>query len=205
MEKEQEDVVHLPYNEPFTSNIGKFNIVNIDLSGLNYVWLWASANYGMKASAYVNGTNNATESWLVSPPISLDNVSNATLAFEHAVNKGSTNNLKVMITTNSSEKTWENLTISDWPAGTNWTFVPTSVSLNQYIGEIVQLAFVYVSTSSDCPTWEIKNLSVTGSEIATDFQSAPEEPNRPSKIIKEGHILILRDGKTYTLQGVEVK
>ena len=202
---EPNDIVHLPYYEPFTSDIGKFNIVNVDLGGIDYVWQWASANYGMKASAYVNGTNNATESWLLSPSISLENVTNATLAFEHAVNKGSTSNLKVMITTDPNGETWDNLVIPNWPAGTNWTFVPTSVSLNQHIGEIVQLAFVYVSTSSDCPTWEIKNLSITSSEVTTDLPSISAETNRATKIVKDGYFLILRDNKTYTVTGQEIQ
>lgn len=199
------NVVHLPYNEPFTSNIGQFNIVDVNLSGLNYVWQWASANYGMKASAYVNNKNNVTESWLVSPPISLRNINTATLAFEHAVNKGTTNNLKVLITTDPSSEKWYNLDIPNWPAGTNWTFVPTSVSLDQYIGKIVQIAFVYVSTSSDCPTWEVKNFSVSGTEVASQLVNNPKDANVAAKYIRDGQLFILRDGKTYSIQGVEVK
>ena len=202
---EPDNVIHLPYNEPFTSNIGQFNIVNVNLGGLNYVWQWASANYGMKASAYVNNKNNVTESWLVSPPISLRNINTATLAFEHAVNKGTTNNLKVLITTDPSSEKWYNLDIPNWPAGTNWTFVPTSVSLDQYIGKIVQIAFVYVSTSSDCPTWEVKNFSVTGTEVASQLVNNPKDANVAAKYIRDGQLFILRDGKTYSIQGVEVK
>ena len=78
----------LPYNESFSSNIGSFTIEDVDLGGLDYVWKWANANYGMKASAYVNNTNHATESWLISPTLSLQKVTDIVLAFEHAVNKG---------------------------------------------------------------------------------------------------------------------
>ena len=202
---EPDNVVHLPYNEPFTSNIGQFNIVNVNLGGLNYVWQWASANYGMKASAYVNNKNNVTESWLVSPPISLLNIKTATLAFEHAVNKGTTNNLEVMITTDPSGEKWEKLDIPNWPIGTNWTFVPTSVFLDQYVGKIVQIAFVYVSTSSDCPTWEVKKFSVTGTEVASQLVNNPKDANVAAKYIRDGQLFILRDGRFYTIQGVEVK
>ena len=115
----------------------------------------------MKASAYVSNTSHATESWLISPPISLMNASNIVLSFQHAVNKGTPTNLSVKISTDLGT-TWRDLSISNWPAGTNWNFVSASESLDAYANNTVQIAFVYVSTSSDCPTWEIKNFSITG-------------------------------------------
>ena len=134
----------------------------MDRGGLNYVWTWASANYGMKASAYVNKTNYTTESWLISPPISLMNASNIVLSFQHAVNKGAPDNLSVKISTDLGT-TWSNLSVSNWPAGTNWDFVSVSESLDAYSNNIIQIAFVYVSTSSNCPTWEVKNFSISSS------------------------------------------
>ena len=204
-ESDPYNLVYLPYYEPFTYSIGAFNILNIDLGGLGYVWQWASADYGMKSSAYVSGNNNATESWLVSPPISLLNASHATLAFEHAVNKGTTSNLKVLITTDPTGETWDELTISNWPTDANWTFVSASTSLDQYVGNIAQIAFVYVSTTSDCPTWEIKNLSVTGNEVITQLPSTDVDASQFTKILRNGQIYILRGEKVYTLQGQEIK
>ena len=160
----------LPYNEPFTSSIGRFSISDVNTDGLSYVWTWASANYGMKASAYVSKTSHATESWLISPPISLMNASNIVLSFQHAVNKGTPSNQSVKISTDLGT-TWSDLSISNWPAGSDWTFISASESLDAYANNTVQIAFVYVSTSSDCPTWEIKNFSITGT-IGVD----PGEP-----------------------------
>ena len=160
----------LPYNEPFTSSIGRFSISDVNTDGLSYVWTWASANYGMKASAYVSKTSHATESWLISPPISLMNASNIVLSFQHAVNKGTPSNQSVKISTDLGT-TWSNLPVSNWPAGSDWNFVSASESLDAYANNTVQIAFVYVSTTSDCPTWEIKNFSITGT-IGVD----PGEP-----------------------------
>ena len=168
--QEPANTVHLPYNEPFSSSIGRFSISNVNTDGLSYVWTWASANYGMKASAYVSKTSHATESWLISPPISLMNASNIVLSFQHAVNKGTPSNLSVKISTDLGT-TWSNLPVSNWPAGSDWTFISASESLDAYANNTVQIAFVYVSTTSDCPTWEIKNFSITGT-IGVD----PGEP-----------------------------
>ena len=158
--------VKLPYSEPFSSEMGKFSIKDVNLGGLNYVWILTS-DYGMKASAYVN-KSFATESWLVSPLISLYNTKDIVLSFDHAVNKGTTANLRVKISTDLGES-WSDLTVPNWPAGTNWDFVSTSLSLDAYTNNVIQIAFAYKSTTSNCPTWEIKNFSVKGTVT-------PEQP-----------------------------
>ena len=105
-------------------------------------------------------------------------------------------------------RSWNDLTVPNWPAGTNRNFVSTNVSLDAYSEKIIQIAFVYKSTSSNCPTWEIKNFSVTGTvEQPTEVDTVLEELNNASfyKIFRNGQLFILRDGKAYTIQGVEVK
>ena len=197
----------LPYFEPFIDNVGDFTINDVYLDGLSYVWKWASANYGMKASAYVNNTNHPAESWLISPAISLKHAKDIVLSFNHAVNKGTPDILRVKISTDMGTS-WNDLTVPNWPSGTNWNFVLTNVSLDEYSEKIIQIAFVYKSTSSNCPTWEIKNFSVTGTvELPTEVDTVLEELNNASfyKIFRNGQLFILRDGKTYTIQGVEVK
>ena len=151
------------YNEPFSSGQGDFTIVNKELSGVSYVWKWKSADYGIVASAYVSGTSYATESWLISPEISLENTSTAILSFDHAVNKGVPTNLKVKISDDGGNS-WSELTISQWPEGTNWTFTNASASLTNYVGHIVNIAFCYKSTTSICPQWEVKNFKISAEE-----------------------------------------
>ena len=202
-----EPINSLPYNESFSSNTGSFTIMDVDLGGLDYVWKWANANYGMKASAYVNNTNHATESWLISPTLSLQKVTDIVLAFEHAVNKGTPKNLRVKISADSGIS-WNDLNVPNWPEGTSWNFVSTSVSLDAYADKIVQIAFVYKSTSSDCPTWEIKNFSITGTVNENeDVEIISEESKNSStrKILHDGQVFIQRGDKLYTLQGQEVK
>lgn len=156
------NTVNIPYKEPFSVNIGGFYIHDVNLGGLDYVWMLTS-NYGMKASAYFN-KSCAAESWLISPPISLLDTKDIVLSFQHAVNKGTTAYLRAKISTDFGES-WSDLTIPNWPAGTNWNFVSTSLLLDAYANKIVQIAFVYKSSTSDCPTWEIKNFSVTGTVV----------------------------------------
>ena len=147
---------------------GDFTIVNVLMSDeLNYVWNWDS-RYGMKASAYLNSTNHATDSWLVSPAIDLSGVSDATLKFSQAFRYGNgPEDLHVYATTETFDGTtidiskWKELSIDQWPDGTSWTFVASAASLKEYAGKKgVRIAFRYTSTDKAAATWEIQNVSI---------------------------------------------
>ena len=153
------------FSENFGSGQGNFTIQDVTLpEELTYVWQH-DANYScMKASAYV-GQAYAAESWLVSPAIDLSGVSSATLKFDQAVNYASPQGaLTVMVSTDFRDDvlqaTWTELNLSQWPAGSNWTFINSTADLSQYAGQTVTIAFKYTSTSSSSATWEVKNFVV---------------------------------------------
>ena len=153
------------FSETFASGQGNFVIQNVEMpSALTYVWSHA-ANYScMKASAFVNSHNYASESWLVSPSISLSGVSSAMLSFEQAVNYAAPTGLSVMVSTNYSgdvtAATWTTLNLSAWPEGNNWTFITSTSDMSNYVGQTVNIAFKYTSTANASPTWEVKNVMV---------------------------------------------
>jgi hypothetical protein len=155
------------FSETFASGQGNFTIDNVTLpSDLTYVWK-ADTSYGyMKASAYANSTSYATESWLISPEVSLSGYSSATLSFDHVVNKfASLDDAKANATlwVRTSGGTWSQVTIPTYSTNANWTFVGSGdISLNAYAGKTVQFAFKYVSSSSSAGSWEIKNVVVKG-------------------------------------------
>lgn len=153
------------FSETFASGQGNFTIQDVVLpSELTYVWQYAPNYSCMKASAYV-GQAYATESWLVSPAISLSGVSTAKLAFDQAVNYASPQGaLYMMISTNYNGNvttaTWDELNLSQWPSGTDWTFINSTADLSSYVGQTVTIAFKYTSTNSASATWEVKNFVV---------------------------------------------
>lgn len=144
----------------FTQGQGDWIINDVNLGGLNYVWSY-STQYGMKASGYAGGEHE-TESWLISPAFDLSEaISYATLAFSHARKFGDTNQLHVMARRNSYAN-WDELSVSAWPDGSNWDFVDATADLSAYIGSSsVQVAFIYTSSSTGAPTWEIKTVNVS--------------------------------------------
>ena len=125
--------------------------------GLSYVWA-NTTNYGWKASAFVNSTNYATESWLISPAITLP-PQNTTLTFDHARKFGDNSHLGVYISTDKTN--WTALSVPNWPDGSSWDYISSgAISLSAYNGKTIYVAFTYTSTPSAAATREIKNFLI---------------------------------------------
>jgi len=153
------------FSETFASGQGDFIIQDVLMPAeLTYVWQHAPSYSCMKASAYV-GQAYYAESWLVSPAIALTGVNAATLKFDQAVNYASPQGaLSVMISTDFNgevlQSTWTELNLSQWPSGSDWTFINSTADLSQYVGQSVTIAFKYTSSTTASATWEVKNFVV---------------------------------------------
>lgn len=162
------DPAKLPYTADFTKSACNFKAQDVELTGgLTYVWA-QSASYGWKASAYKT-TNQATESWLVSPTIDLTSATSPVMTVNHALNflsgATATDFVNICVSTDytddATKATWTNLTVPTWPSGADWNFVDSGdISLAAFAGKKVTVALHYKSTTATAPTWEVKSLSV---------------------------------------------
>jgi uncharacterized protein (TIGR02145 family) len=161
-------------DETFATDRGEFTIENVNLpSSANYIWSF-NTSY-MKASAYLNNTANAADSWLISPAIDTRNAALLILTFDHAA-KFQTGNLaeefQLLVAKNPSStfnaEEWTNVTIPNTPTAGTWTFVPSGdIDLSEYVGvENLRIAFRYLSTASAADSWEIKNVKIVADEYA---------------------------------------
>ena len=154
------------FSETFANGQGDFTIQDVLMPGdITYVWSHASNYSCMKASAFVSGQAYETESWLVSPTIDLTGATAPMMSFSQAVNYASPEGaLSIMISTDYAgdvnTANWNEISLDQWPAGNNWTFVTSSADLTSYVGQYVTIAFKYTSTSSTSATWEVKNFVV---------------------------------------------
>ena len=162
--------------ESFASSLGSFTIEDTELSeALNHVWSIDTKYSCVKASSFVNNTNNKCESWLVSPVIDLGGKKEASLTFEQAFSKhfGSTDPeameaAKKVCTVWAREegKEWQPLTGYTYPTQP-WNFnfgTSGKVSLADFDGKKVQVGFRYfveATSTSGAGTWELKNFKVT--------------------------------------------
>ena len=115
----------------------------------------------------------ASEALLITPEIDLTNCKDITFDLEHALNHGNHDNLSVEVVVDG---TTEVLNIPVWGDGNSFKAVKaTAVSLEKYAGKKVKLQFRYKSTTTNCPTWQIKSMSVKGTKVTTGINSTTND------------------------------
>ena len=158
----EEIVKTLPYEEAFTSNQGEFTIDNVSLpEAVATIWSFDS-EHGAKATAYINKTNYASESWLVSPQIDLTGVSVAEITFDQCVNKYMAEGDGTLWIKKVGDEGYTQIanTYPTINTGATWSsFEEKTIDLSEYVGNKIVFAFKYISTASAAGTWEIKNFS----------------------------------------------
>lgn len=145
------------------------NWISLDLKGDQG---WEIASFGNpKPCAYISGfagSAHENDDWLISKEIDLNNLSNVELNFESAGNYDG-DPLTCWISSNFNEGN---------PAATEWSLLPAAydeesgfvwtasgaISLNDYLGKKVRIAFRYTSSSSKASSWQIDNVKITGEE-----------------------------------------
>lgn len=146
---------------------GGFTVQDIELDGLTTIWK-IDKKFGWKGSGY-SGGNKVTESWLISPEISLKKAAAPVLKFDAAVNHLKSGEMSdyfnIMLSTdyvgNATEATWTKLDIQGLPVGDSWDFVSvTPYDLSVYKDQNIYIAFHYKSDAASAITAEIKNISV---------------------------------------------
>lgn len=165
------------FEESFATSQGNFEIDNKQLPNGegSFVWKQDAKYYCMKASAYINDTKYASESWLVSPPVDLSQATTATLTFDHAHNYAGTAEEEFTLwATETSADNWQQLTIDKY--GSGFKFTTATIDLSAYAGKTIKFAFKYVSTTAAAGTWEIKNVKVVANgEGGGTVDPKPEE------------------------------
>ena len=168
------------FSETFASGQGEFTVKNVTVPAEMgaEVWTWDSYKY-MKATSFVNYTDYAAESWLISPEVDLSNATNATLTFEYVARYFT--NLPENITlwiTESNVENWQQLTIPNHVLQNDWKpFVKSGdIDLNAYKGKKVKIGFKYKCTEK-AGTYELMNISIEDRAVG----ETPEEPETPTE------------------------
>ena len=145
-------------SETFKTSLGSFT-EQVKSGTVTNVWKYDSQYTCAKATAYVSSTNNASESWLISPEVDLTAQTAATLVFDHAGNYFTSISQEVSLYISKDGGEYKQVKIPTYP--TNYTFVSSgNISLKDFIGHKIRFAFVYTSTATKAGTWEVKNVVV---------------------------------------------
>lgn len=188
----------LPYEETFGSSLGDFTAEGEIPTGLTYVWAY-DPSYGAKASAYLNDVRYPQESYLVSPILNLEDVTNAKMSFDHAGNFFGTKTNEATLWVRPVGGEWEQLTIPTYFS--SWTFVNSGeIDLSDYAGQKIQIGFKYVSTDSKAGTWEIKNVLVEEGTLTPIIVNV----SNPAAVAAEGADVTITYAITNPVAGAEL-
>lgn len=201
------------YDEDFTGN-NTGNCTSVTTLPSSDFTVWGLDNvYGWKGTAF-RGTANRADATLYTPEIDLTGYSSAVLTFSHAVNYCASPSAVLAV-----EAVCDGVTTVlqgiEWPKGNTWTFKGSGdISLNDFVGKKIKIAFHYTSTDSEAAVWEIKTMSVRGTKIAASvtapFVSSSSRPDftrpyemytidgqRINSLTAKGIVIIKQDGRAW--------
>jgi hypothetical protein len=131
-----------------------------------------SSNYYGKVTNWNGSSNDACESWFISPEIDLTASTSASMSFLNDVNYNPGDPLAVLISTEyagvgnpSQVGNWVDLSsLVSWDPVTNdWGLHPSgNIDLTAYVGNTVYIAFKYTGSASEGNTWEIDDIIING-------------------------------------------
>ena len=173
----------MPYVESFASNKGDFTINNVLLpEGSNYIWKWDSYNNVgyMKASAYFGSSAKASESWLVSPEVSLADATAPELKFSHTHKYAGTPSEELTLWVKEQGADWTQVAIPNYAGNSDFTFVDNAIDLTAYVGKTIQVAFKYVSSTAAAGTWQVNNFSIAEKGSTPTPEPEPEPTPTPT-------------------------
>ena len=167
------------FYEKFDQSMGDFTVKDVTVPQEHpVIWEFSSKYVCMKATAFANPNNYASESWLISPDIKLPS-GKSYLTFEHAGGFFGTasNEATVWISKNGGD--WVQLVIDPKNYPSTWNFIfAGSWDLTKYAGSTVKIAFKYSSTLAKAGTWEVREVL-----IATGDYNETAAPNiDPKKV-----------------------
>lgn len=160
--------------ESFTKSIGSFTITDVTVpEQFQHIWEFSADYKCMKATAYHNASakNYASESWLISPDITLPAGSQSYLTFEHAGGYFGKASEEATVWVSKEGGDWQPLVIDSKAYPTSWTFVSAgNWDMTPYAGSTIKIAFKYSSTATKAGTWEVRNVAIlSGSYTETEI------------------------------------
>ena len=152
------------YKDGFDNNLSNWTAVNVTGNQI-----WSTTTYGNpRPSAYFDGGRQANEDWLISNAISLTGFKDTFFSFE-TDGRFSGNPLEVYVTENytGDVKTtnWVKAdnAVFDTDLGGFAGFVSSGkISLANFEGKSIRIAFKYTSVQGASTTWELDNVEVKG-------------------------------------------
>ena len=200
-------------NETFKSGFGVFSTAET-VGDTPWIIDYSTA----KATSYIDGTNKAATSWLISSPVDFTNETEAYVAFEYIIRYSESGkvaaNHQLLVSADfagdAAKATWKDVPYGA-VEGSDWaTFYKANVDVPaEFMGKNgIVFALRYTATTK-ASTWEVKNF-----KVAHGTAAEPEEPEEAQEYtvaealaaftgvatpaIVKGYIVGTVDGQVYT-------
>ena len=156
-------------DQPLNNSFDDCKTLDVNLAdGLEKVWYTKSydgVGY-VRASSFANKTNYAAESYLVTPVISLKDISDAVLTFNQEWNYFSSVEAVEKETTVWAREVggqWQQLTVPNKCEEVKFQWKESGdVSLAAFEGKDIEIGFRYLSEGKKSGTWDVRDIIVKG-------------------------------------------
>ena len=202
-------------NETFKSDFGVFSTAET-VGDTPWIIDYSTA----KATSYIDGTNKAATSWLISSPVDFTNETEAYVAFEYIIRYSESGkvaaNHQLLVSADfagdAAKATWKDVPYGA-VEGSDWaTFYKANVDVPaEFMGKSgIVFALRYTATTK-ASTWEVKNFKVAHGAATGN---TPEEPGEAEEYtvaeaiaaftgaakpaVVKGYIVGTIDGQVYT-------
>ena len=197
--------VSLPYSNTLINGHSDFTFDVVSDGGLSAIW--TDTQYGIQANGYQCTSN--VEAYAVSPLIDLSSVAGAKATFTHGINyfaDVATAKTQATLEVRVKNGTWTAIEIPTYPSSLGNSTADAEVDLSSYVGNIIQLRFKYLATTTKPGRWQIKNFTVE--EVVPLTKSAvtfaqPSETGCSIAVAVGGNSIsngtLVEEGETVTL------
>jgi hypothetical protein len=180
----------LPFDEDFENadNLGSIGwSTQVTTGSMDWYLTSYSGDSFAEMSNFDGSTNNASETWLITPGIDLSSESEAYFGFENAF-KWAGDSITVWASTNYNgdvtTATWDSLAPVELSTGSYTDVFSGYLDFSAYAGDTVHVAFKYTGSDSDGSTWQIDDVSAVASlnPIIGNTNISPENPTSDSTV-----------------------
>ena len=180
------EVQTMPYTQSFATEFGTYVTKNV--TGAE---AWEIAYSSAKMTGF-NVSAKENEDWLISSPVQITGVEHAKAVLEYAskYDAPSEKDITIQVSSNyefnaePSTATWTELSASFTNNNKDWNFDELVVNLDEFIGQTVNVAVKYTSTTAGARTIEIKTITIE--EETGDTPTPPDPPTPPTPGNGEG-------------------
>lgn len=174
------EVQNMPYSQGFETEFGTYitkDVLGAQSWSIKFESAWMSGHEGGSS-----GADYDNEDWLISSPVKIEGVEHAKVVLNYAAKYTAPMAEDITVLVSSNYEWDSDPGRADWivvmsdienTPGTGWAFTDKEASLDNFIGQTVNVAVRFQSTMNGSRTLEVKNITVMEGDAGGDTPPTP--------------------------------